>query len=171
MVGLSSNPRHRRHSSAMITTIGLDLAKSVFPGYAVGEDGRVVFCRQLRRNQTPGFSGKRAPCLIGLGAGSGAHTGRGTGSFTAMTCARCHRMTSRPVSNVARPMPLMLKQFVTPVKSMAQQAVPMTHGTRGFCVRQQTPTCERHPRLARRIRRGSPLRCRMRCNVSHACME
>ena len=34
-----------------ITTIGLDLAKSVFQVHAVGADGKVVLRRQLRRNQ------------------------------------------------------------------------------------------------------------------------
>ncbi|NJC09930.1 hypothetical protein GGQ62_002972 [Polymorphobacter fuscus] len=31
-----------------IVTVGVDLAKIVFPGYAIGEDGKVLVRRQLR---------------------------------------------------------------------------------------------------------------------------
>ena len=56
-----------------ITTIGLDLAKSVFQVHAISADGKVVVRRQLRRNQLHGFFAGLAPCLIGMEACAGAH--------------------------------------------------------------------------------------------------
>ena len=56
-----------------ITTIGLDLAKSVFQVHAVGADGKVLVRRQIRRNQMLEFFAKLAPCLIGMEACAGAH--------------------------------------------------------------------------------------------------
>ena len=51
-----------------ITTIGLDLAKSVFQVHAVGQDGKIVLRRQLRRAQMLEFFAKLGPCLIGMEA-------------------------------------------------------------------------------------------------------
>ena len=51
-----------------ITTIGLDLAKSVFQVHAVGADGSIVLRRQLRRNQMLAFFAGLTPCLIGMEA-------------------------------------------------------------------------------------------------------
>ena len=53
---------------AEITTIGLDLAKSVFQVHAVGADGMVMLRRQVRRSQMLEFFASLAPCLIGMEA-------------------------------------------------------------------------------------------------------
>ena len=50
------------------TTIGLDLAKTVFQVHAVGETGGVILKRKLRRNQVLDFFGGLTPCLIGMDA-------------------------------------------------------------------------------------------------------
>ena len=50
------------------TTIGLDLAKTVFQVHAVGETGGVILKRKLRRNQVLDFFGGLTPCLIGMEA-------------------------------------------------------------------------------------------------------
>jgi transposase len=49
-----------------ITTIGLDLAKSIFQVHAIAEDGSVVTRRGLRRSQVLEFFRKLEPCLVGL---------------------------------------------------------------------------------------------------------
>ena len=51
-----------------ITTIGLDLAKSVFQVHAVGQDDKIVLQRQVRRAQMLEFFARLAPCLIGMEA-------------------------------------------------------------------------------------------------------
>ena len=55
------------------TTIGLDLAKSVFQVHGVSADGTAVLRRQLRRGQVLAFFSRLEPCLIGMEACSGAH--------------------------------------------------------------------------------------------------
>jgi len=47
-----------------ITTIGLDMAKSIFHMFAVNKNGRFVKKKQLRRKQLPIFMAKLEPCLI-----------------------------------------------------------------------------------------------------------
>ena len=51
-----------------VTTIGLDIAKSVFQVHGVDADGNVVLRRQLKRRYVLAFFQKLPPCLIG-GAG------------------------------------------------------------------------------------------------------
>ena len=46
-----------------VTTIGLDVAKSVFQVHGIAADGTVVFRRQLRRAQVLPFFEKQASCL------------------------------------------------------------------------------------------------------------
>lgn len=56
-----------------ITTIGLDLAKSVFQVHGVDETGRAVLKKQLKRHQMAEFFALLPPCLIGMEACGGAH--------------------------------------------------------------------------------------------------
>src|SRR5947209_5674401 len=56
-----------------ITTIGLDIAKSVFQVHGVGADGQVVVRRQLKRRYVLTFFQKLSPCLIGIEACASAH--------------------------------------------------------------------------------------------------
>jgi transposase len=56
-----------------ITTIGLDLAKSVFQVHGVDGDGAVVVRRTLRRSQVLDFFRKLPPCLVGLEACASSH--------------------------------------------------------------------------------------------------
>jgi transposase len=56
-----------------ITTIGLDLAKSVFQVHAIAETGEVLVRRTLRRSQVLAFFARLAPCRVGLEACGSAH--------------------------------------------------------------------------------------------------
>ena len=56
-----------------ITTIGLDIAKSVFQVHGIDADGRVVIRRQLKRRYVLTFFEKLAPCLIGIEACASSH--------------------------------------------------------------------------------------------------
>jgi len=56
-----------------LTTIGIDLAKSVFAVSGADRRGKVVMRRQLRRAQVLEFMGKLGPCVVGMEAGGGAH--------------------------------------------------------------------------------------------------
>ena len=52
----------------MITTIGLDIAKSVFQVHGVDAAGQVVVRRQLKRRYVLAFFQRLPPCLIGIEA-------------------------------------------------------------------------------------------------------
>ena len=56
-----------------ISTIGIDLAKSVFQLHGVDAAGRAVLRRQLRRSQMLEFFQRLPPCLIGIEACASAH--------------------------------------------------------------------------------------------------
>ena len=56
-----------------ITTIGLDLAKSIFQVHGIAEDGHVVVRRALRWSQMLEFFRSLEPCLVGLEACASAH--------------------------------------------------------------------------------------------------
>jgi hypothetical protein len=51
-----------------VTTIGLDIAKSVFQVHGVDAFGNVSVRRQLKRRQVLVFFQKLPPCLVGLEA-------------------------------------------------------------------------------------------------------
>lgn len=55
------------------TTIGLDLAKSVFQVHGVDERGKVVITKQLRRRAVLDFFANLPPCLVGIEACGSAH--------------------------------------------------------------------------------------------------
>ncbi len=48
-----------------VSTIGLDIAKSVFQVHGVDAAGQVVIRRQLKRRHVLTFFEKLSPCLVG----------------------------------------------------------------------------------------------------------
>jgi transposase len=131
-----------------ITTIGLDLAKSVFQVHGIDVSGRVVVVKALRRGQVLGFFAKLPPCLIGMEACSTAHhwarelaklghevrlmppayvkpyvrRGKNDAADAAAICEAVTRPSMR---------------FV-PVKPIEQQAALMAHRSRDLLIRQRT---------------------------------
>ena len=131
-----------------ITTIGLDIAKSVFQVHGVGADGHVVVRRQLKRRYVLAFFQKLPPCLIGIEA-----------------CASAHHW-SRELQSLGHKVRLMPPAYVKPyvkrqkndatdaeaiceavsrpnmrfvaTKSAEQQSCLMLHRTRHLFIRQQT---------------------------------
>lgn len=131
-----------------ITTLGIDLAKSVFQLHGVSADGRILLRRQLRRSQMLEFFQDLPPCLIGIEACASAHYwARELAKFghevRLMPPAYVKGYVKRGKTDaadaeaiceaVSRPS----MRFV-PVKSEDTQALLMTHKTREFLVRQQT---------------------------------
>ena len=90
-----------------VTTIGLDIAKSVFQVHGVDVQGKVIIRRQLKRRHVLAFFRKLPPCLVGMEAlcfiaslvagtpGAGAHgASDAAGLREALRQAaeeRCHR--------------------------------------------------------------------------------
>ena len=131
-----------------ITTIGLDLAKSVFQVHGVDAEGKVAVRRKLRLAQIRQFFAGLAPCLIGMEACGTAHF------WARELMAMGHQVKIMPPSYVkayvrrgkndaadaaaiceAVMRPHM--RFV-PVKTEEQQAALMLHKARELLVRQQT---------------------------------
>jgi len=79
-----------------ITTVGIDLAKSVFQVHGVDARGKVVVRRQLRREQVARYFVNLAPCLIGMEA-----------------CASSHHW-GRTLERLGHTVRLMAPQFVKP---------------------------------------------------------
>lgn len=131
-----------------ITTIGLDLAKSVFQAHGVDESGQTVLVKKLHRKQMLPFFSKLPPCLIGIEACATAH------HWARTLAAMGHEVRLMPPSYVkgyvkrgksdaldaeaiceAVQRPSM--RFV-PVKTVEQQSILMAHRTRSLLVRQRT---------------------------------
>jgi transposase len=130
------------------TTVGIDLAKSVFQVHAVDERGRAVLRKQRRRDQMTAFFANLPPCLIGMEA-----------------CASAHHW-ARTLQRFGHTVRLMAPQFVkpyvktnkndvadaeaiceavgrpnmrfVPIKSVEQQAVLALHRVRQGFVRART---------------------------------
>ena len=131
-----------------ITTIGLDLAKSVFQVHGVDATGQVVIRRSLRRAQMLPFFTRLPSCLIGMEA-------CGTSHYWARELIKLgHQVRLMPPAYVkpyvkrgktdaadaeaiceAVTRPTM--RFV-PVKSPAQQAALSMHRTRDLLAKQRT---------------------------------
>ena len=131
-----------------ITTIGLDLAKSVFQVHGVDASGEVVVRKSLRRAQVLPFFAKLPPCLVGMEAcGTSHHWARELiklgHEVRLMPPAYVKPYVKRGKTDAAdaeaiceavtRP----TMRFV-PVKSPEQQAALALHRTRDLLVKQRT---------------------------------
>ncbi len=131
-----------------ITTIGLDLAKSIFQGHGVDATGQVIVRRSLRRSQMLPFFAKLPPCLVGIEAcGTSHHWARELTKLghevRLMPPAYVKPYVKRGKTDAAdaeavceavtRP----TMRFV-PVKSPEQQAALSMHRTRDLLVKQRT---------------------------------
>src|SRR6186713_3414115 len=73
MWALLKLPRFGGASMQTITTIGLDIAKSVFQVHGVDAAGQVVIRRQLKRRYVLAFFEKLPACLVGIEACASSH--------------------------------------------------------------------------------------------------
>jgi len=131
-----------------ITTVGLDIAKSVFQVHGVDAEGKVVIRRQLKRRYVLAFFQKLPSCLVGIEA-----------------CATSHHW-SRELQALGHTVRLMPPAYVKPyvkrqkndatdaeaiceaatranmrfvaTKTPEQQSCLMLHRTRHLFIRQQT---------------------------------
>jgi transposase len=131
-----------------ITTIGLDIAKSVFQVHGVDAAGEVVIRRQLKRRDVLAFFEKLSACLVGIEACASSHY------WSRELQALGHTVRLMPPAYVK---PYVKRQkndmadaeaiceavtranmrFV-PTKTPEQQSCLMLHRTRHLFIRQQT---------------------------------
>ena len=131
-----------------VTTLGLDIAKTIFQVHGVDAAGQVVVRQRLARRRVLAFFEKLAPCLIGIEACSSSHY------WARELIARGHEVRLMPAQYVkpyvkrgknnaadaeaiceAVTRPTM--RFV-PVKTPEQQSVMMLHRVRLMLNRQRT---------------------------------
>ena len=131
-----------------VTTIGLDIAKSVFQVHGVDAAGQVLVRRQLKRRYVLAFFEKLPPCLIGIEACASSH------HWSRELQALGHKVRLMPPAYV-RPYVKRQKndaadaeaiceavtranmRFVE-TKTPEQQSCLMLHRTRHLFIRQQT---------------------------------
>jgi transposase len=131
-----------------VSTIGLDIAKSVFQVHGVDETGAVVIRKRISRAKVLEFFGALAPCLVGIEACPSAHHwGRElaalghTVRLMPPSYVKAYLKRSKNDANdaaaiceaVTRPS----MRFV-PTKSEQQQSGLMLHRSRQLLVRQRT---------------------------------
>ena len=76
-----------------VTTIGLDIAKSVFQVHGVDAAGQVVIRRQLKRRQVVSFFQRLPACLVGLRLVPRRIIGGASSKCLAIPCVLCRRPT------------------------------------------------------------------------------
>ena len=131
-----------------ITTVGLDLAKTVFQVHGADQDGRPVVRKKLRRVQLIPFFTKLAPCLIGLEACAGAHYWarelQSLGHEVRLIPPQYVKPFVKTNKNDAADAEAICEALTRPtmrfvaVKSAGQQSVLMLHRSRDLLVRQRT---------------------------------
>jgi transposase len=131
-----------------ITTIGLDLAKSVFQIHGINEAGGEVTRKRLRRGQMLTFFAGLPPCLVGMEACATAHYWARELRALCMRCALCRRNMGKPTSSATRMTPPTPKRSAkpsggpsmrfVPVKTKEQQSALVMHRGRELLVRQRT---------------------------------
>ena len=131
-----------------VTTIGLDIAKSVFQVHGVDAEGNIVIRRQIKRRYVLAFFQKLPPCLVGIEACASSHhwsrelqaLGH-TVRLMPPSYVKAYLKRSKNDANdaaaiceaVTRPS----MRFV-PTKSEQQQSGLMLHRSRQLLVRQRT---------------------------------
>src|SRR5437762_10086159 len=131
-----------------ITTIGFDIAKSVFQVHGVDSAGEVVIRRQLKRRYVLAFFQKLSPCLVGIEACASSHYWsrelQALGhSVRLMPPAYMKPYVKRQKNDMAdaeaicEAVTRSNMRFV-PTKTPEQQSGLMLHRTRHLLIRQQT---------------------------------
>jgi len=131
-----------------ITTIGLDIAKSVFQVHGVDAGGRLVIRRQLKRRHVLSFFQKVPPCLVGIEACASSHhwsrelqalghTVRLMPPAYVKPYVKRHKNDATDAEAICEAVTRANMRFVA-TKTPEQQSCLMLHRTRHLFIRQQT---------------------------------
>jgi transposase len=131
-----------------ITTIGLDIAKSVFQVHGIDAAGQVVIRRQLKRRFVLSFFEKLPPCLVGIEACASSHywsralqalghTVRLMPPAYVKPYVKRQKNDSTDAEAICEAVTRPNMRFV-PTKTVEQQSCLMLHRARHLFIRQQT---------------------------------
>jgi transposase len=131
-----------------ITTIGLDIAKSVFQVHGVDAEGNVILRRQLKRRYILAFFQKMPPCLVGIEACASSHhwsrelqalghTVKLMPPAYVKPYVKRHKNDAADAEAICEAVTRANMRFVA-TKTPEQQSGLMLHRTRHLFIRQQT---------------------------------
>ena len=131
-----------------VTTIGLDIAKSVFQVHGVDTGGQVVIRRQLKRRQVLAFFQRLPACLVGIEACASSHhwarelqlvgnTVRLMPPAYVKPYVKRHKNDATDAEAICEAVARANMRFVT-IKTPEQQGCLILHRTRHLLIRQQT---------------------------------
>src|ERR1700746_2506716 len=131
-----------------ISTIGLDIAKSVFQVHCVDADGEVVIRRQLKRRHVLAFFQKLPTCLVGIEACASSHhwgrelqvlghTVRLMPPAYVKPYVKRHKNDATDAEAICEAVTRANMRFVA-IKTPEQQSCLILHRTRHLLIRQQT---------------------------------
>src|SRR3982074_455320 len=131
-----------------ITTIGLDIAKSVFQVHGIDAEGKVVIRRQLTRRAVLAFFQKLPVCLVGIEACASSHywsrelralghTVRLMPPAYVKPYVKRQKNDASDAEAICEAVTRANMRFV-PTKTPEQQSCLMLHRTRHLFIRQQT---------------------------------
>jgi transposase len=131
-----------------ITTVGLDIAKSVFQVHGVDAAGQAVIRRQLKRRYVLSFFEKLPPCLVGIEACASSHhwarelqalghTVRLMPPAYVKPYVKRQKNDAADAEAICEAVTRANMRFV-PIKTPEQQSGLMLHRTRHLLIRQQT---------------------------------
>jgi transposase len=131
-----------------ITTIGLDIAKSVFQVHGVDAGGQVIIRRQLKRRYVLAFFQKLPPCLVGIEACASSHhwsrefqslghTVRLMPPAYVKPYVKRQKNDAADAEAICEAVTRATMRFVA-TKTPEQQSCLMLHRTRHLFIRQQT---------------------------------
>jgi transposase len=131
-----------------ITTVGIDLAKSIFQIHAIDASGRVAFSKAVRRSAFLPLLSRIRPCLVGMEACASSH--HWARELTKLghqvrlippsyvkAYVRRQKNDAADAAAICEAVSRPSMRFV-PVKSCDQQAVLMLHRARALLVAQRT---------------------------------
>lgn len=131
-----------------VTTVGLDLAKSIFQVHGSDQDGGPVVRKKLRRGQVIGFFAKLPPCVVGMEACASAHywareleaLGHQVRLIPPQYVKPFVKTNKNDASDAEAICEAMMRPTMrfAPVKSADQQSILMLHRARELLVRQRT---------------------------------
>ncbi len=131
-----------------VTTIGLDIAKSVFQVHGVDAEGNVIIRRKLKRRYIVAFFQKLPPCLVGIEACASSHhwsrelhalghTVRLMPPAYVKPYVKRHKNDAADAEAICEAVTRANMRFVE-TKTPEQQSCLMLHRTRHLFIRQQT---------------------------------
>jgi transposase len=131
-----------------VTTIGLDIAKSVFQVHGIDAEGKVIIRRKLKRRYVAAFFQKLPPCLVGIEACASSHhwsrelkalghTVRLMPPAYVKPYVKRHKNDAADAEAICEAVTRANMRFVE-TKTPEQQSCLMLHRTRHLFIRQQT---------------------------------